>query len=158
MILGTLQFELLIHGAESLKDKRRVVKSLKDRLHREHLVSVAEIARLDAMEVAVLGLAVVGHEGKTVAGVLDRIAGKLRALLHAEVGSIERKIIRVDEHTAGLRESAEPMSDEDRAALAAELAAYAADLGDLRQDDHGQQDLGQDDLGQDLDENRGQRR
>ena len=43
MVVGILQFELLVPGATSLKDKRRVVKSVKDRLHREHLVSVAEV-------------------------------------------------------------------------------------------------------------------
>ena len=54
MIIGVLQFELLMRGNESLKDKRRIVKSLKDRLHRSHMVSVAEIGALDERNVALL--------------------------------------------------------------------------------------------------------
>src|SRR5258707_366794 len=57
MMVGILQFELLIRGSESLKDKRRVIRSLKDRLHREHLVSVAEVGLLDNPRAARLGLA-----------------------------------------------------------------------------------------------------
>lgn len=93
MIIGTLQFELLIHDAESLKDKRRVVKSLKDRLHREHLVSIAETAALDNPARAVMGLAVVGAEGKRIAATLDRVTAKLLALTDAELGACTRELI-----------------------------------------------------------------
>ncbi len=93
MIIGTLQFELLIHDAESLKDKRRVVKSLKDRLHREHLVSIAETAALENPARAVMGLAVVGADGKRIAATLDRVTAKLRALTDAELGACTRELI-----------------------------------------------------------------
>ena len=55
MVVGVLQVKLTIDWASSLKDKRRVVSSLKDRLHREHQVSVAEVGSLDSHRVAVLG-------------------------------------------------------------------------------------------------------
>ena len=47
MVVGILQIEVSIDGSTSLKDKRRVVSSLKDRLHREHQVSVAEVDLLE---------------------------------------------------------------------------------------------------------------
>lgn len=78
MVIGLLQFELLIGDARSLKDKRRVVSSLKDRLHREHLVAVAEVDRLDAHQHAVLGLATVSNDVPHVQGMLDRIVEQLR--------------------------------------------------------------------------------
>lgn len=93
MYLGILQFELLIRGSESLKDKRRVVNSVKDRLHREHQCSIAEIDRLDAHAVAVLGLAVVGREGSRVGEVLDAITLKLRELRDAELGDVAREVM-----------------------------------------------------------------
>jgi len=93
MVVGLLQFELLIHDAASLKDKRRVVQSVKDRLHREHLCAVAEVGRLDSRSVARLGLAVVGREGRRVGEVLDLIAGKLRELRDAELGDTSREIL-----------------------------------------------------------------
>jgi uncharacterized protein YlxP (DUF503 family) len=93
MFIGILQFELLIHGSMSLKDKRRVVKSVKDRLHREHLVSVAEIAALDHHRLAVMGLAVVANSAPYVSGVLDAVTAKLRAIRDAELGECAREIL-----------------------------------------------------------------
>lgn len=93
MIIGIIQFELLIHGSESLKDKRRVVRSVKDRLHREHQVSVAEIATQDSLNVATLGLALVGSDGRHVGEVLDQITAKLRAVPDAELGDTTRELL-----------------------------------------------------------------
>lgn len=94
MVIGVLQFDLLIHDAQSLKDKRRVVNSLKDRLHREHLVSIAEVALQDNRSIARLGLALVGSDGGYVGQTLDRITAKLRELHDAELGEVSREIIR----------------------------------------------------------------
>lgn len=93
MIIGILQFELIIHDAQSLKDKRRVVRSVKDRLHREHLVSIAEIAAQDNPSVAVLGLACVGADGRRIGQTLDRIVDKLRAVRDAELGAMRRELL-----------------------------------------------------------------
>lgn len=94
MVIGILQFELIIRGGESLKDKRRVVRSVKDRLHREHLVSVAEVAAHDTLNRAVLGLACVGTDGARVGAVLDQITARLRALPDGELGDCTRQIVR----------------------------------------------------------------
>ena len=93
MVVGILQFELLIHDAQSLKDKRRVVSSLKDRLHREHQVSVAEVALHDNMSVARLGLALVGVDGRYVGQALDRITAGLRRPDGAELGEVSREVL-----------------------------------------------------------------
>ena len=93
MVIGILQFELLVAGSESLKDKRRVVSSVKDRLHREHQCSVSEIDRLESHDVAVLGLAIVGRDGRRVGEVLDAITLKLRELRDAELGDFSREIL-----------------------------------------------------------------
>lgn len=126
MVVGILQFELLIHDAESLKDKRRVVNSVKDRLHREHQVSVAEVDRHDNPTIAVLGLALVGREGKRVGEVLDQITAKLRTSTDAELGDVQREVLQGDAGEAlpgkGIAES-----DDD---LAAELIDRAESEGD----------------------------
>ena len=79
MILGILQVELAIDGSESLKDKRRVVSSLKNRLHREHMVSVAEVDRQDDCTVAVLGIALASSSVPACQSTLDHVLGKIRA-------------------------------------------------------------------------------
>jgi len=101
MVVGILQLELHVHDATSLKDKRRVVRSLKDRLHREHLVSVAEVARLDSLSVAVLGIAAVGTDGKRIGEVLDAITAKARSLTEAELAATSRQILHGAEREDG---------------------------------------------------------
>ena len=78
MVVGILQIEIGIDGSQSLKDKRRVVSSLKDRLHREHQVSVAEVDRLDDHRVAVLGITMASNSVSHCQSVMDRLTEKLR--------------------------------------------------------------------------------
>jgi uncharacterized protein YlxP (DUF503 family) len=121
MVVGILQFELLIRGAESLKDKRRVVRSVKDRLHREHLVSVAEVDRQDEMRAAVMGLALVGTDGRHVAQTFDRICAKLHeTLVDAELGATSRRLIHgYPESVPGREEDAD--ASDSGSAIAAEM-------------------------------------
>jgi uncharacterized protein YlxP (DUF503 family) len=79
MIVGILQVELKIDAPDSLKDKRRVVSSLKDRLHREHMVSVAEVDRLDDMHTAMLGIALASSDLKHCQSVMDHVLEKIQA-------------------------------------------------------------------------------
>ena len=78
MFVGILQFELLIRQSRSLKDKRRVVQSVKDRLHREHQVSVAEVGSLDDRRCAVLGITMASNSVPHCQSTLDRILQKVR--------------------------------------------------------------------------------
>ena len=93
MVIGVLQFEVLVDDAGSIKDKRRVVSSLKDRLHREHLASVAEVGRLESHSVAVMALAIVGNDGAHIGRVLDQITAKLRAMTDARLGDVTRELL-----------------------------------------------------------------
>jgi uncharacterized protein YlxP (DUF503 family) len=94
MVLGILQFDLVIPGSESLKDKRRVVRSVKDRLHRDHMVSVAEVGLLETLDVARLGLALVGSDGQRVGQTLDRILSKLSAWPTAQLAGVSRQLVQ----------------------------------------------------------------
>lgn len=124
MIIGLLHFELLIHGSESLKDKRSVVKSVKDRLHREHMVAVAEVASQDILNQAILALTLVGTDGQKIGATLDRITEKLRGLRDAELGFAQRELIR-----PGRTDT--PQAEElDEESLADELLAYLDDSED----------------------------
>jgi uncharacterized protein YlxP (DUF503 family) len=79
MIIGVLQLELSIGDAMSLKDKRRVVKSLKDRIAHGHNVSIAEVGALDQHRRAILGLAMVSNDSRYVEGALSKIVDFVRA-------------------------------------------------------------------------------
>lgn len=96
MYIGLLQFELRIRGSRSLKDKRRVIKSLKDKLHRHHMVSVAEVAAQDHQQLGVLALAMVSSSTAHIERSLDRIVAKLRSLHDAELGEMSRRVVAPD--------------------------------------------------------------
>jgi uncharacterized protein YlxP (DUF503 family) len=78
MIVGTLQVRLLIREARTLKDKRQVVQSIKDRLRNSFNVAVAEVEALDKHQLAVLGIATLAAEGMVVRHTLDQIVAALR--------------------------------------------------------------------------------
>lgn len=76
MVVALLSLELFIAGAQSLKDKRMVLRSLKDRLRRFN-VAVAELEHQDLWQRAGLGVVTIaGSEalaGRELQGVLDEI-------------------------------------------------------------------------------------
>lgn len=77
LYIGVLQFTLEIPYAESLKDKRGVIKSLRDKLRRSFNVSISEIDDLDDMTVATLGAVVAGSDSKHVNSTLDHLLNEL---------------------------------------------------------------------------------
>jgi uncharacterized protein YlxP (DUF503 family) len=79
MIVGSLRVRLLIRQSRTLKDKRQVVQSIKDRLQNRFNVSVAEVDAEDHRQLAVLGLAMVGNEARHVRTVLEQIVNALRS-------------------------------------------------------------------------------
>jgi uncharacterized protein YlxP (DUF503 family) len=79
MIVGTLRVRLLLRQARTLKDKRQVVKSIKDRLRNNFNVSVAEIEEQDNRQLAVLGLAMVSNETHHLKLAFGQIVQALRA-------------------------------------------------------------------------------
>lgn len=73
MTVGLATFELHVNGCQSLKDKRRVVKSLKDRLHQRFNVSVAETNYHDHWQRTELACCVVSTERRHAASVLSAV-------------------------------------------------------------------------------------
>ena len=78
MIVGALTIDLAVYESQSLKDKRRVIKSIKDKLGARFNVSVAEVGGLQSRKRAVLGLAVVGTDTAFVNRCLDTIVDFVR--------------------------------------------------------------------------------
>jgi len=85
MIVGSLRVRLLIRESRSLKDKRQVVRSIKDRLRNEFNISIAEVEAEDHRQLAVLGLAMVGSEVSHVKAAFEQIVAALRVHPIAEL-------------------------------------------------------------------------
>lgn len=71
MVIGVIGWELEIFGCQSLKEKRRVVKGLKDRLHNRFNLSVAETGYQDLWQRAELTACVVAGERRVAESVLE---------------------------------------------------------------------------------------
>lgn len=78
MVIGALNLKLAIFEAVTLKDKRRVVNSLKERLIGKFRVSVAEVGALDRRQQAELGVALVANDRRFVESCLDKIVDYVR--------------------------------------------------------------------------------
>lgn len=95
MIVGSLKVRLYVREARTLKDKRQVLSSIKDRLRNAFNVAVAEVDAQDDRQVAVLGFAAVGGEAAPVRETLNKIAQALREHPVAEFLDCELDVERV---------------------------------------------------------------
>ena len=73
MIIGLLELDLRIPEAQSLKAKRMLMRSLRDRIRNAFNVSVAEVGDGDAAQRATVGIAHVSNEQKFSNQVLSKI-------------------------------------------------------------------------------------
>ncbi len=71
MVVGIVTWDLHLNGCRSLKEKRRVLKSLKDRLHRGFNVSVAETDHHERWQRAELSCCVVATDRRHAESVLS---------------------------------------------------------------------------------------
>lgn len=80
MTVGVLQLELSVPDSFSLKDKRRAIHSLKDRLSHGRNISVAEVGALDEHRRSIVAVAMVSNESGYVEGALSKIVDFVRAV------------------------------------------------------------------------------
>lgn len=73
MIIGVLRVELSLPGSHSLKDKRRLLRSLLDRLHQTFNVSAAEIDHQDSWRHAEVGVSCVSSAAAHANAVLSKV-------------------------------------------------------------------------------------
>jgi uncharacterized protein len=90
MVVGVIVWELEVLGSQSLKDKRRVVKSLKERLQSRYRVSAAETGHQDVWQRAQLAASVVAGEHRHVSEVLDAMDRLVTGDMRARVISARR--------------------------------------------------------------------
>ena len=73
MTVGCCKIELRIPGSDSLKAKRRVVKSVKERVQARFNVAIAEVDRLDDWQRATLGVVTVSNDSRLVDALLSKV-------------------------------------------------------------------------------------
>ena len=85
MVVGVCTIDLHLPGIGSLKGKRQILSSLKERIKNTHNVSIAEVEANDLWQRAVLGVACVANDGRHVNQVLDAVLNAVRANAGVEI-------------------------------------------------------------------------
>ncbi len=78
MIVGTAKVRLNLPEARTLKDKRRILNSLKENLRNRFNVSVAEIDGQDFIQSATIALAQVSNNSRHANSCLDKVVEAVR--------------------------------------------------------------------------------
>ena len=81
MPVGLPTLEIHIPDAQSLKDKRQVLRSLKDKLRREFNVAVAEMEHHDVWQRSVVGVVTLSNEEKHVQESLQNVLNEADRIL-----------------------------------------------------------------------------
>jgi uncharacterized protein len=79
--VGVLTFELRLEHSHSLKDKRQVVKSLKDRLRARFNVAVAEVDEQETWQRAIVAAVTISGDRGAAEGVLQRVEDDAAGIL-----------------------------------------------------------------------------
>ncbi|MDR2869461.1 MAG: DUF503 domain-containing protein [Deferribacteraceae bacterium] len=98
MFVGILRLTLDIEGAQSLKDRRSVVRSLRDKLKPRFNVAVAELEDDTVFyNRAKLGIATISNEHKHADEQLQQILGFIDKQGEYVISSVEEEIISFNE-------------------------------------------------------------
>jgi uncharacterized protein len=92
MVVASLTWELSLPGCSSLKDKRSVIRSLRDRLRAKLNVSVAETAFNDSHTRAALTIALVATDTRFAESVLEKADRLVESNGRALIVSVRREI------------------------------------------------------------------
>ncbi|THJ22374.1 MAG: DUF503 domain-containing protein [Nitrospira sp. CG24D] len=93
MVVGVCTVELWIPESQSLKDKRQVLHSVKDRLRGKFNLSIAEVDGQDLWQKAVLGMACVANDGGHVEQVLEQALNVIKSMPTIEVVRVHRELL-----------------------------------------------------------------
>lgn len=85
MEIGVLHLEFRLHGNDSLKGKRRVANSLKQKMRNKFNVSVAEVGSQDNLGRLVLAAVTVGNDRKFLEGRLSKLLNMVEAAATEEL-------------------------------------------------------------------------
>jgi uncharacterized protein YlxP (DUF503 family) len=93
MVIGVCRLDLLIHESQSLKEKRRIVKQIIDRVKHRFNVSIAEVGNNDLWQSAQLGLCLVSNDRRFTNSSLDTILDFIETINVAEVVKSDIEIL-----------------------------------------------------------------
>ena len=95
MVVGTLIIELHLHENRSLKGKRKVVRSMVDKVKHKFNVAIAEIGSNDKWQKIELGVSAVGNDRRHIDSSLTNVLSFLDSLYMAEIVGSRKEIFNL---------------------------------------------------------------
>ncbi len=95
MVVGTLKIEFHLHDNRSLKGKRKIVKSMVDKVKHRFNVAVAEIGSNDKWQKIELGISTVGNDRRHIDSSLTTVLAFLESLYLAEIVDSKTEILNI---------------------------------------------------------------
>lgn len=93
MKVGCCSIKFVLHGNRSLKEKRRIVRAIKDRVKNKFNISVAEVGKQEVWQSLQIGIAAVSPDAKYLEGLMNQIVDFIDNMHLAEITDSEVKLI-----------------------------------------------------------------
>ena len=93
MVIAICQLDIFIHGNDSLKGKRQILRQVIERTKNKFNVSIAEVGDNDLWQRSKVGFSVVGNDTRFVNSCLDTIKSFIENLTIVEVLNADWEII-----------------------------------------------------------------
>lgn len=91
--VGVARVTFRLHGNDSLKGKRKIVKSLIEKSRHRFPISIAEVDDLDRYQRATLGIAVIGNDSRLLNAILDKVVDYMAGMGLADLESHHIELI-----------------------------------------------------------------
>ena len=101
MFVGVLRLVFHVPHARSLKDKRRVVQRVRDRIRARFDVSIAEVGAQDLHQRIVFGVTVVSGDAAICDSVLERVAHEAEGATDAVLTDRATEILTIGDDLFG---------------------------------------------------------
>jgi uncharacterized protein YlxP (DUF503 family) len=95
MVVGTMIIELHLHDNRSLKGKRKIVRSMIDKVKHKFNVAIAEIGSNDKWQKIELGISTVGNDRRHIDSSLTNVLAFLDSLYLAEIVDSKTEILNI---------------------------------------------------------------
>lgn len=92
MVVGVCKLQLLFHDTHSLKEKRMILRSIKDKVSQKFKVSVAEVEHQDLWQRTEIGFCVPGGNRRLVSEVLEKMIDFVEGL---DLGQVTQRTVEV---------------------------------------------------------------
>jgi uncharacterized protein len=94
--IAVLTIELRIEGAHSLKDKRQVLRSLKDKLRSGFNVSIAELEETDLWQRATIGAVSISSSRDYLSGLMQQVERAANRIANDNGAEITDSFVQID--------------------------------------------------------------